>query len=128
MKVTSENYVQLACNTESPVTEAMKERFNSEKNIRLLHAGIGLATESGEFIDMLKKHLYYGKELDLVNLIEEISDIFWYCAIACDALEVDMNKVMQINIEKLAARYPDRFTEEAAINRDLETERKILEQ
>jgi NTP pyrophosphatase (non-canonical NTP hydrolase) len=97
------------------------------KIIDLIHASMGLVTEAGEFQDMLKKHLYYGRELDEVNLKEEIGDMLWYCAIALEALDADFESVMQTNINKLRARYPEKFTEENANTRDLDRERKILE-
>ena len=97
------------------------------KRADLINASMGLVTEAGEFQDMLKKHLYYGKELDTVNLKEEIGDVLWYCAIALEALGTDFETVMQTNIDKLKARYPEKFTEDSANNRDLETERQILE-
>lgn len=96
-------------------------------SLDLLHASMGLVTEAGEFQDMLKKHVFYGRELDEVNLKEEIGDILWYCAIALDALGSDFESVMQTNIDKLKARYPEKFTEDSANNRDLDTEREILE-
>ena len=125
--ITSDNYVRNALNTESPITAELTGRISDPTTIRLLHAGIGMTTEAGEFIDMLKKHIYYGKTLDLVNLREEIGDICWYCAIALDALGTTMDEVMNTNITKLKARYPNNFTEHHATNRDLETERAILE-
>ena len=93
----------------------------------LLHASMGLTTEAAEFTDMIKKHVYYGRELDEVNLKEEVGDMLWYCAIALEALGTDFESVMQTNIDKLKARYPDKFTEDAAINRDVSKEREILE-
>ena len=99
----------------------------SKKMIDLLHSSLGLVTEAGEFQDMLKKHIFYGRELDLVNLKEEIGDILWYCAIALEALDADFESVMQTNIDKLKARYPDKFSSERAINRNLDKEREILE-
>jgi len=93
----------------------------------LLHASMGLVTEAGEFQDMLKKHLYYGRELDEVNLKEEIGDVLWYCAIALNALGTDFETVMQTNIDKLRARFPEKFTEDNANSRDLDKEREILE-
>ena len=98
-----------------------------EVKLDLLHASMGLVTEAGEFQDMLKKHLYYGRELDTVNLKEEVGDLLWYCAIALNALGADFESVMQTNIDKLKARYPEKFTEDNANNRDLDTEREILE-
>jgi NTP pyrophosphatase (non-canonical NTP hydrolase) len=117
-----QTYIQKALRTESTV-------FNVEAgDDRLLHAGIGLATESAEFLDQLKKHVFYGKPLDKVNLREELGDMFWYMAIACDALEVTFEELQDRNIAKLTARYPEKFTMEAAEHRDLEAERAILEE
>lgn len=115
------DYQKDALRTESTV-------FNLEAgDDRLLHAGIGLATESGEFLDALKKHIFYGKPLDRTNLKEEIGDLMWYCAIALDELDSTFGEVQETNIAKLKARYPDKFTEERAETRDLVKERKILE-
>lgn len=125
--IDSSNYVKNATNTEAPITGDMVVRFSKSENIRLLHAGIGMATETGEFLDMLKKHLYYGKTLDKVNLAEELGDLCWYIAIAMDVLDIDFNDVLKTNIKKLAARYPEKFTEFHAENRDLDSERQILE-
>ena len=62
------DYVKNAVKTESRNFEDIRNRMTSVQNQRLLHAGIGLATESGELLDALKKHIFYGKELDAVNL------------------------------------------------------------
>jgi len=93
----------------------------------LLHAAIGLVTESGEMIDAIKKSLFYGKPLDIVNVKEELGDIAWYLALACESLGTDLPTVFQKNIDKLKARYPNKFSLEAAENRDLIKEREILE-
>jgi NTP pyrophosphatase (non-canonical NTP hydrolase) len=120
-------YIKNAIKTESRDFDAIGSRLQTVENQRLLHAGIGLATEAGEFLDALKKHVFYGKDLDKVNLREEMGDVFWYCAIIADQLEVDFSDVMQRNIDKLKARYGDKFSEDKANTRDLNSERKILE-
>ena len=126
--MTPHEYQVLAEKTESKPHEALLQRLmRSDETPRLVHASMGLQTEAGEFTDALKKYVYYGKELDRVNLGEEIGDILWYCALACNALGIDMGAVMEKNIAKLQARYPDKFTEEAALVRHLEVERSILE-
>ena len=125
--MTTQDYIKNAIKTESRDFERIAERMQTIENQRLLHAGIGLATEAGEVLDALKKHVFYGKELDRVNLREEMGDIFWYCAILADQLEVDFAEVMERNITKLKARYGEKFSEQKATTRDLETERKILE-
>lgn len=94
---------------------------------RVLHAIIGIATESGELMEAVQDKLEVQKPLDEVNLLEEVGDLNWYEAILIDALDGDWDTVRERNIAKLRARYPDKFTSEDAINRDLETERKILE-
>ncbi len=124
----SRDYINDAIVTESRDFEGMNGRLNDDGVKRLLHAGIGLSTEAGEFLDALKKHIFYGKDLDRVNLKEEIGDMFWYLAIACDELGVDFEPLMETNIKKLKARYGDKFTEAAAQKRDLAREREILEQ
>lgn len=100
----------------------------SEQQIRLLHAAIGMLTEAGEFADALNEHLFQGAELDTTNLFEEIFDFAWYAAIATDALGKDsFDEGLERNIAKLKARYPEKFSNEAAINRNLVVERNILE-
>lgn len=94
----------------------------------LLHAGFGLATEAGEFLDALKRHIFYGKELDEVNLQEELGDVMWYIALICKRKGWSMEKIMEQNIAKLSARFPHKFTESDALNRELGVERQVLEQ
>lgn len=121
-----ENYEQLAMRTANTNYNEVLSRIDYNM-IDLLHAGMGLTTEASEFVDTLKKSLFYGKEVDNVNLVEELSDIFWYCALACRALNVDFEKIMLVNIKKLQKRYPEGFTEKEALERNLENERKQLE-
>lgn len=77
----------------------------------LLHASIGLCGEAGEFADCIKKHWAYGQELDRENAIEELGDMLWYVALACNALDVDMAEVAARNISK---RYPARYQNDLA--------------
>lgn len=88
----------------------------------LIHAGMGMATESGEFLDTIKKTKFYGKKLDHDNLVEEAGDLLWYIAAAAQALGVSLEEIAERNISKLRARYPAGFTEYDATNRDLDAE------
>jgi NTP pyrophosphatase (non-canonical NTP hydrolase) len=97
------------------------------KEFNQMHMAIGISTESGELLDVYKKWFAYGKEIDKVNVKEEIFDCFWYLVNLCRMLDIDIEKGMEINIAKLKQRYPEKFTEENAINRNLDKERKILE-
>lgn len=120
------NFVKLAVRTEAPVTEEVIKRLT--KSARLVHAALGKLTEIGEFADELKKHIFYGKPLDPVNLMEEIGDGAWYDALALDSMGgSDLDFVLEKVIAKLKKRYPEKFTEKDALNRDLEAERKVLE-
>lgn len=120
------DFTEGVLNTEAPITLELKQRFTI-KNIRLLHGAIGIATESGEFLDALKKHLYYGKSLDNTNLIEELGDLLFYISLCANVLGISLEEIKQINHNKLKARYDQKFSETAAIYRDLEKERNILE-
>jgi NTP pyrophosphatase (non-canonical NTP hydrolase) len=94
---------------------------------RLLHSTLGMMTEVGEFADMLKRHIFYGKALDEVNLLEENGDLAWYQALALNATKKNLEECLEKNIAKLKARFGDKFTQHAALNRDLAKERAELE-
>lgn len=94
---------------------------------RLFHAIVGAITEAAELGEALRKALETNTP-DVVNVLEEFGDINWYEAIAVDALGGDFEQLLNKNIAKLKARFPDKFTSENAIVRDLEQERKILEE
>lgn len=75
----------------------------------LLTAGIGLASEGGEFNEIAKKLFFQGKPLNDENVFHmkrELGDIMWYWINACTALDLDPNEVIAENVEKLKARYP----------------------
>lgn len=95
--------------------------------VRLLHAAIGLYTESVEFIETLYKYVFNGDPMDTINLIEEGGDIFWYMAIFADEISCTFEDMEDRNQRKLAARYPAKFTERLALNRNLGAERQELE-
>ena len=111
--------------------EEMGEESISEIDPRIFHAVVGIATEAAEMCDALYKALT-NQGIDLVNMREENGDLNWYQAIFYDAMkelgyEGTWDDDLEKNIAKLKARYPDKFDSDKAINRDLEKERKILE-
>lgn len=83
----------------------------------LLHAALGLCGEVGEFADAIKKHLFYGAPLDRSNAKEELGDTLWYIVLAAAALGTTIGELAQQNIDKLAKRYPEKFTEALAAAR-----------
>jgi NTP pyrophosphatase (non-canonical NTP hydrolase) len=178
MSLSLKEYQQLAKRT-------FKDLGTDQKN--LLHMKMGLMTEIGEILDALKKHIAYGKELDVVNMREEWGDAMWYIAnyytikgkelhfeaesvfdlffymssknnpeftllqnmanVLCrnnmsfdetaaliwsmgkNFTKVDEEKgdLLQLNIDKLRKRYPEKYSDEQALVRDTDAERKILE-
>ena len=94
---------------------------------RLLHGIIGVSTEAGELLDIIKKALFYGKPIDLINVKEECGDLLWYISLIIKAVDGDYESIMSTNIKKLQTRYPEKFNTEKALNRNLVEERKILE-
>lgn len=83
----------------------------------LLNGALGLAGESGEVVDAIKKHLFQGHWLDKMHIAKELGDVAWYLAIASSALDIDLETILQMNIDKLKARYPDGFAAERSVNR-----------
>ena len=78
---------------------------------------MGLAGETGETIDIFKKHIYQGKDLDINDVIEEIGDILWYIANLCNVNKITMKECMESNVEKLRKRYPNGFSIKDALER-----------
>ena len=113
------HFVEDAIRTEARLSGGSEEL---EQKLRILHVGMGLCTETGEFMDSLKKHNFYGAELDLDNLDEEIGDVLWYLGPYCDARGTTIPELMAANIRKLRARYPEKFTKKDAMNRDTTAE------
>jgi len=92
-----------------------------------LHMILGMMTEIGELADTFKKELAYNKNLDWVNIKEELGDIMWYWGNLCYTNGLNPEEILDINIAKLQSRYPNKFTTYHAKNRNLEKERTILE-
>ena len=88
----------------------------SRKDV-LINAVMGLCGESGECIDIVKKWLAQGHELDKATLAKELGDVAWYLAEAATALEIPLEDILAANIEKLKQRFPEGFSAEASVNR-----------
>lgn len=96
-------------------------------NPRIFHGTIGIATESVELVESLKVAID-GGEVDFVNMGEEVFDCNWYEQILLDELGINWKTAMATGITKLKNRFPEKFTSEKAINRDLDNERNVLEE
>lgn len=104
------------------INEYQKQALRTlNKNLKpkdiLINGVMGLCGESGEAIDIVKKHLSQGHKLDRNSLIMELGDVAWYLAETAYALDVSLEEVLKKNIEKLEKRYPTGFSTEASIER-----------
>lgn len=102
-------YQKLAMTTLNPAL--------SKKDV-LINSVMGLCGESGEAIDIVKKWLAQGHELDREHLANELGDIAWYLAEAATALDLDLEDILQANIDKLKKRYPDGFETKRSVSRN----------
>ena len=101
-------YQKLAMNTVNP---------ELTKKDMLVNGVMGLNGECGEVIDVVKKHMFQGHELDIDKIKKELGDVMWYVAEVCESLDLRMDEVMECNIAKLANRFKNGFTKEESINR-----------
>jgi NTP pyrophosphatase (non-canonical NTP hydrolase) len=111
-----------------------------DKNTQdLMHSIFGIATEGGELLDIVKKQYAYGKPFDMLNFIEELGDVMWYIQLGLNAynvlgklefgdkwVDMTVNGLMQVNHDKLTARYGQEFSQDKALNRDLGQEQQVL--
>ncbi len=88
-----------------------------DKKDVLINSVMGLCGESGEAIDIVKKWLMQGHDLDKEHLIKELGDVAWYLAEAATALDVPLETVLQGNLDKLRQRFPNGFETEASVHR-----------
>lgn len=103
-------YQQLAMTTLNPALD--------KKDV-LINSVMGLCGESGEAIDIVKKWLAQGHELDKEHLAKELGDIAWYLAEAATALDIPLEDILQANIDKLKKRYPEGFeTKRSLVSQD----------
>ena len=122
------NYITATSRTDGDDEHYKGVAERSANNAKGIHYALGLVTESGEIADAYKKHVAYGSKLDVTNIKEELGDLLFYVARYMELYGWTFEDVMQLNTDKLKARYPDKFTQDAAENRDLVKEREILEE
>jgi NTP pyrophosphatase (non-canonical NTP hydrolase) len=91
--------------------------LQDQKEILTLTA-LGIAGESGEVVDIIKKVLYHQHDLDTARISEELGDLLWYITRLADALGLSLDDIMQTNVAKLHKRYPDGFNPERSKNRN----------
>ena len=80
----------------------------------IFNAALGLSGEVGELNDMIKKWIYHEKDLDLEHAKKELGDVMWYVAMMCHSFGWELDEILQMNVDKLKARYPEGFDVELA--------------
>jgi len=116
--IDTKKYIDFVAQTTSPASknfidlqDRLCELSGQEANVqKLMTAAFGLTAESGEFTEVVKKIFLQGKpynEENVFHMKRELGDICWYLAQACMALDTDFNEILQMNFEKLSARYPE---------------------
>jgi NTP pyrophosphatase (non-canonical NTP hydrolase) len=110
--MTFDEYQKLASRT-------MKREKGEElpRDMNLAVMSLGLAGESGEVVDMVKKFVGHGHTIDIEKLTKELGDVMWYLAAICEAMGISFDAVAESNIEKLKRRYPEGFTYDSSRNR-----------
>lgn len=108
--MTINEYQKLAMTTLNPELD--------KKDI-LINGVMGLCGESGEVIDIVKKHLAQGHELDKEKIVKELGDVAWYIAEIATVLDVELEDILTQNIDKLKARYPEGFSTEKSLHREV---------
>lgn len=83
----------------------------------ILNGCLGLSGETGEFNDMVKKWIFHEKDLDVDHAKKEMGDVLWYVAMLCHSFGWDMDEIMQMNVDKLKARYPEGFDTQLSAHR-----------
>jgi len=100
---------------------ALRTAFSKEDNLPynlLINGVMGMCGESGECIDLVKKFMFQGHELDREALAKEIGDCLWYCAVTAHAIGYNLDTIMQMNVNKLMKRYPNGFEAEKSVHRE----------
>lgn len=94
-------------------------RTASEKAMAnpILNGVLGLGGESGECEDMVKKHLFQDHDLDKEKMAKELGDVAWYLALTAHGIGYKLEDILQMNVDKLKARYPNGFDADHSIHR-----------
>ena len=95
---------------------AQADKFTARE--LLLNSALGLCGESGEVSDLVKKHRFQGHDLDFDHIAKELGDIAWYLAVGAYSIGYDLEKILQMNVDKLKARYPNGFSADRSLHRD----------
>ena len=101
-------------------TEAMRTASGgavADNENLMLNGAMGLNGEAGEVIDMFKKYMFQGHNLDIEHIAKELGDCLWYIAVCAKGAGYTLDEIAQMNVSKLRKRYPDGFEVEKSLHR-----------
>lgn len=122
--MTGNEYQKLAMRTnDGNATERLERRMKEVMAVPYMDYGgvlngcLGLAGETGELLDMFKKWIFHHKPLDEDHAKKELGDVMWYVAMICNSMGWELDEILQMNVAKLKARYPEGFDTELSNHR-----------
>lgn len=124
MKMLGDDYKRLAMRTnDGKASYRLFDMLKSDPLSNIDVGGVidgclGLSGEVGEFEDMIKKWIFQENDLDIIHAKKELGDVMWYVAMICHSFGWSLDEILQMNVDKLRARYPEGFSVEAANHRD----------
>ena len=131
LKENRENLMQITLPTFDQYQELTQRTVSRpaghDSSTDIVHGCLGACSEVGELHDAVKRFMFYGKPLDVVNMKEEVGDVLWYLALIAEGCGFTLQGAAEANIRKLTVRYSDKFSEFSADNRNLEAERAALQ-
>lgn len=113
-------YTDSSANAYQTLAVRTANRTTGDQAELLTNWALGIGGESGEVLEHVKKYAFHGNALDRDALAKELGDLLWYIAVMADDLGVMLGEVMDKNIAKLKARYPEGFVEGGGIRQDKE--------
>lgn len=119
-----DNYTKEVLKTVNNDRKSIRDRLGDPRSLDILHAAIGISTESAEILDIVKKYAINGKAMDDDKIIDELGDMYWYMHLLISRLGVFESVIKGRNIKKLRERFGDSFSSESAINPNKEREWK----
>lgn len=106
--MTPEQFIESVKRTEVP----HRKPITDERILRMLHGAMGVMKEVGEVLDLLEKHVFFGKPLEEERLVDEVGDSNYYMSLLVDAVGTNFEEVFEYNRKKLQKRYPEGFDPE----------------
>ncbi len=118
----SKKYIEFTATTDHKSYEDTAGRCGAPEASKLIHYTLGLVTEAAEVADLVKKYIAYNKDFTELKFKDEMADCLWYIARMCAHFDTSFEELMDINEAKLKARFGGKFTEAAAVTRNLHAE------